>query len=113
MAATYVSNITVNSGEDFSQTFTLESADSSSPLNLTDYSVSSQMRKHAGSTTKTDFTAEALTPLTDGKIKISLTNAQTSALKSGRYVYDVVIESGGTKTRVLEGMVLVRQGVTR
>ena len=113
MAATYVSNITVNSGEDFEQTFTLESTDSSSALNLTGYSVSSQMRKHAGSSTKTDFTAEALTPLTDGKIKISLTNTQTSALKAGRYVYDVVIEIEGIKTRVLEGMVLVRQGVTR
>jgi hypothetical protein len=113
MAATYVSNITVNSGEDFNQTFTLESADSSSPLNLTGYSVSSQMRKHAGSTTKTDFTAEALTPLTDGRIMISLTNTQTAALKAGRYVYDIVIEKGSTKTRVLGGMVLVKQGVTR
>ena len=113
MAATYVSNITVNSGEDFEQTFTLESTDSSSALNLTGYSVSSQMRKHAGSSTKTDFTAEALTPLTDGKIQISLTNTQTSELKAGRYVYDVVIEKDSTKTRVVEGMVLVRQGVTR
>lgn len=113
MAATYVSNITVNSGEDFNQTFTLESADSSSPLNLTGYSVSSQMRKHAGSTTKTDFTAEALTPLTDGRIMISLTNTQTAALKAGRYVYDIVIEKDSTKTRVLGGMVLVKQGVTR
>ena len=113
MAATYVSNITVNSGEDFSQTFTLESADSSSPLNLTGYSVSSQMRKHAGSTTKTDFTAEALTPLTDGRIMISLTNTQTAALKSGRYVYDIIIEKDSTKTRVVGGMVLVKQGVTR
>ena len=113
MAATYVSNITINSGEDFSQTFTLESADSSSPLDLTGYSVESQMRKYAGSATKTDFTAEALVPLTDGKIKISLLNSATSSLKSGRYVYDIVISISGTKTRVIEGMVLVRQGVTR
>lgn len=113
MAATYVSNITVNSGENFNQTFTLESADSSSPLNLTGYSVSSQMRKHAGSATKTDFTAEALTPLTDGRIMISLTHTQTAVLKAGRYVYDIVIEKDSIKTRVLGGMVLVKQGVTR
>ena len=113
MAATYVSNIIINSGEDFAQTFTLESSDSSSPLNLTGYSVSSQMRKHSGSTTKTDFTAEALTPLTDGRIMISLNNTQTSTLKAGRYVYDIVIEKDSIKTRVLGGMALVRQGVTR
>jgi hypothetical protein len=35
-------------------------------------------------------------------------------LKPGRYVYDVVIEDEfGVKNRVIEGMVLVTEGVTR
>jgi hypothetical protein len=38
----------------------------------------------------------------------------TSTLKPGRYVYDVVIVDGsGTKTRAVEGSVIVRGGVTR
>jgi len=113
MAATYVSNITINSGEDFSQTFTLESSDSSSPLNLDGYTVTSQMRKHAGSSTKTDFTTSVVSPASDGTIKLTLANTSTVNLKAGRYVYDIVIEKDSVKTRVLEGMVLVRQGVTR
>ena len=44
---------------------------------------------------------------------ISLTNAQTNAMKAGRYVYDVEItSSGGTKTRVLEGQLEITPGVT-
>lgn len=113
MAAAYVSNITINSGEDFAQTFTLESSDSNSPLNLDGYTVTSQMRKYAGSATKTDFTAVVLSPSSSGKIKLSMANTTTVDLKSGRYVYDIVIEKDSVKSRVLEGMVLVRQGVTR
>ena len=112
MAATYVSNITINSGEDFSQTFTLESSDSSSPLNLDGYAITSQMRKYAGSATKTDFTTSVVSA-SNGIIKIVLANTATVNLKAGRYVYDIVIEKDSVKTRVLEGMVLVRQGVTR
>ena len=46
-------------------------------------------------------------------ISLSLTHEQTSALKAGRYVYDIVLTSGDSKTTVVEGSVLVREGVTR
>jgi hypothetical protein len=113
MAAVYVSNIVINAGADFSQTFNLESSDTSSALNLTDYTVSAQMRKYSGSLTATSFTTNVGTPATLGKITISLTSEQTISLKPGRYVYDIVIDRSDVKTRVIEGMVLVREGVTR
>jgi hypothetical protein len=114
MASVYVSNIVVNSGADFDQTFTLEDPATSSLYDLTNYTVTSQVRKHSGSSTYTNFTVTLVEPQTSGKIIISLTPTQTSALKPGRYVYDILIESpGGLKTRVVEGMVLVREGVTR
>ena len=56
MASVYVSNIVINSGTNFSQNFTLESSDTDSGLNLTGYTVDSQMRKYAGSSTAVDFT---------------------------------------------------------
>ena len=113
MAAVYVSNIVINAGADFSQTFNLESSDTSSALNLTDYTVSAQMRKYSGSLTATSFTTNVSTPATLGRITISLTSEQTISLKPGRYVYDIVIDRSDVKTRVIEGMVLVREGVTR
>ena len=51
MAAVYVNNLVINAGSNFSQTFTLESSDTNSTLNLTGYIVESQMRKYAGSST--------------------------------------------------------------
>jgi hypothetical protein len=113
MAAVYVNNLIINAGSNFSQTFTLESSDTSSPLNLTGYTVQSQMRKYSGSSTAINFTSSIILPETLGKILISLTATQTTSLKPGRYVYDVLITTGSTKTRVIEGMVLVRDGVTR
>ena len=111
--AVYVSNIVVNAGADFGQVFTLNSSSTSSALNLTGYSVKSQMRKHAGSTGVTTFTASVY-DAPSGKIKIGLTTTSTSSLKPGRYVYDVVItDTSNVVTRVIEGMVLVREGVTR
>ena len=71
------------------------------------------MRKYAGSSTAINFTSSIVSPQTSGKILILLTAAETTNIKPGRYVYDVLITTGPTKTRVIEGMVLVRDGVTR
>ena len=114
MAAVYVNNIVVNSGSDFSQTFTLEGSDTNSAFNLSGYTVNAQMRKWAGSSTSVTFTSTIELPATSGKILIRLTAAQTTSIKPGRYVYDVVItDPYGIKNRVIEGMVLVTEGVTR
>lgn len=114
MSAIYVNNLIINSGSDFSQTFTLESSSTNSALNLTNFEVDSQMRKWHGSSFAIQFDAEILFPLTSGKILLSLTSEQTKNIKPGRYVYDVLItDNFGTKSKVIEGMVLVREGVTR
>ena len=113
MAAVYVSNLVVNAGTDFAQTFTLEDTDSNSAYDLTNATVSAQMRKHSGSSTAVDFTTSIVIPKTSGQIILALTDAQTADIKPGRYIYDVVIEIASTKTRVVEGMVLAREGVTR
>lgn len=114
MAAVYVNNLIINSGSDFSQSFTLEGNDSNSSFDLTNYTVSSQMRKWAGSSSYTAFTAEVIQPSADGQLFLSLTSTQTKQLKPGRYIYDVVItDNYGVKNRVIEGNVLVREGATQ
>jgi hypothetical protein len=114
MAAVYVNNLVINAGVDFTQTFTLEGADTNSPLDLGNYTVSAQMRKWAGSSTAVQFTSSIISPSNSGKIFIRLTAVETSTIKPGRYVYDIVItDLSGAKSKVVEGMVLVREGVTR
>ena len=45
---------------------------------------------------------------------MSLTDTVTTAMTSGRYVYDVVLtDSSGDKTRVLEGQAILTPGVSR
>tara|TARA_B100000614_G_C14520325_1_gene482335 strand:+ start:1190 stop:1528 length:339 start_codon:yes stop_codon:yes gene_type:complete len=111
--AVYTSNLTINTGTTFSQVFTLENVETNSATDLTGFTAAAQMRKHADAIAFTNFTAQIINP-TAGKIRVGLTTSQTSTLKPGRHVYDVLVtDTSGEVTRVLEGNVLVRQGVTR
>jgi hypothetical protein len=115
--AVYVSNIVIDQGFDFSTIFGLEDARTNSALNITGYGITSQLRKSPSSSTAVSFASSIVDPLV-GAIKISLTDEQTLNLRPGRYVYDVMLEygglgSGGAKYKAMEGMVLVRAGVTR
>tara|TARA_R100001460_G_scaffold46464_2_gene84011 strand:- start:5697 stop:6038 length:342 start_codon:yes stop_codon:yes gene_type:complete len=113
MAAVYVSNLVINAGSDFSQSFSLVESDDSGPLNLSGFTIAAQFRKHAGSSSKHDFTANVL-DATNGELLISLSAAASNVPKPGRYVYDIVITNAASeKTRVVEGSVLLREGVTR
>jgi len=72
------------------------------------------MRKWSGSTSATDFTVVIDTPATSGRITLSLTSEETKNLKPGRYLYDVLVtDPYSIKSRVVEGNVLVREGVTK
>lgn len=111
--AVYVSNLVINSGTDFNQTFTLEDGSTNSAINLTGYSIKAEMRKHPSSTGVTTFTS-TIYSAANGQIKIGLSTTTTASLKPGRYVYDVVVtDTSNSMSRVVEGMVLVSKGVTR
>ena len=93
--------------------FTLESAATNSATDLTGFTATAQMRKHPGSSSATDFQTSIISA-TGGRIRVGLTTSQTAALKPGRFMYDVLItDASGEVTRVLEGAVLVREGVTK
>lgn len=108
-----ISNLSVDQGA----TFTAEVAVSDNDgaiLDLTGYTAEGQIRKTYTSSTSIDFTAAIEAPTT-GNVNISLSAAQTGAMKPGRYVYDVEItnDGGTTVTRILEGQVEVTPSVTR
>ena len=110
--ASAVSNLLIYQGADFVIDFSVEN-DNGTEFNLTGYSAACKIKKHYTSSTSVTCTTAIFTPATAGRIQLSLSAAQTTAMKSGRYVYDVVITaSSGLKTRVLEGTVSVLEGVT-
>lgn len=105
-------NFYIDQGSDFSTIVTLTNADGS-VRDLTGYSISSQIRRGFESTSYVSFNATIYDALT-GKIKLNLTNIQTSAMKAGRYVYDVELTSGqNTKSKPLKGLVIIDPEVTR
>jgi len=108
----FVANITIPIGADFEQSFFLENATSNSPLNLTGYTGSSAMKKHPASMTTAANFEVSFPNLTNGQIKISLASSLTSALKPGRYCYDILLNDGSKKTRAVEGSALVTGGIT-
>ena len=108
-----ISNLFIDQDADFTTTVTVNDS-AGSALDLTNYTALGMIRKTYQSSTATTFTSAFVSPRTTGQITISLTDTQTAALESGRYVYDLVItDASGNKTRVVEGSVTVNPSVSR
>jgi len=108
-----ISNLFVDQDADFTTTVTVNDS-AGSALDLTNYTALGMIRKTYQSSTATTFTSSFVSPRTTGQITISLTDTQTAALESGRYVYDLVItDASGNKTRVVEGIATVNPSVSR
>jgi hypothetical protein len=107
-----VSNLFVDAGANYSNIITV-AASNGQALDLTGYTVASQMRKSYQSSTAYNFTASVYNAAT-GKVRLQLSDTQSSAIPAGRWLYDVEITSpSGTKTRVVEGIVTVSPQITQ
>jgi len=96
----------------FSTTVNVEDS-AGEAINLSGFSVASQIRKSYYSSTANNFTA-TVTGIANGEITLAMTAANTALLTPGRALYDLVITSPeGVKTRVIEGIVNVLPGVTQ
>ena len=110
----YPVNLTINTGASFKANFEVISVANTS-FNFTGYTGSAQMAKSVsiGSTSyavasfNVGFTSAA-----GGKFNISLGSTDTRSLTEGRYVYDVLVSSGSTVYRIIDGMILVRPGIS-
>lgn len=113
MAAVYVNNFVIDQGVDFSQKLNIETI-SDFPVNLSGYGISSYIRKHPESKNIVAGFAVSFTNPSIGEITISLGSTITSTIKEGKYVYDMILKQNGTqkKSMIMEGMVLVRSGIT-
>lgn len=107
-----ISNLVIDQGTTFSSIITLTNQDGTA-MNLTGYTVASQFRKSYQSSTATNFTASIYDAIA-GKVRLQLTPAASSAVKAGRYLYDIELTSPtGEKSRALEGLVIITPEITR
>lgn len=107
-------NLTIDQGSDFQAVIKLYST-VNTPLDLTNYGGTAQLRKSYESTSASGTFTVAIPIPSNGEIYLTMSNSSTAALKYGRYVYDVLITdtSSGVKTRAVEGIVTVMPNVTR
>ena len=110
--AVYVNNITVDTGTNFYREFYLDNIDGT-PLDLTGYTGKSEVRKHPESVGAATTFSVSFVDRTNGLIRLSLSKKETTAIKPGRYVYDVMLtDSYSKKSIVVEGMFNARLDVT-
>lgn len=110
----YVSNLVINTGSDFKDTFSVKNIDGSA-FNMSGWTISSQMAKSVSigssmypiATFNVGFTSSSA-----GKFNLSLGSNFTRNLKEGRYVYDILVSSGTTVYRIIEGNILVIPGIS-
>jgi hypothetical protein len=107
----YVRNLVINTSADFSETLELIQT-GGLPVNLVGFGASCYMRKTPESSSYVGFGVSFI-DRPNGKITISMASTVTSTLKSGRYVYDLLLIRPNT-TRVIgvEGTILVRGGIS-
>lgn len=110
----YATNLVLLGGANFKANFEVVDT-SNAAFNFTGYSGSSQMTKSVavGSTGFPAATfAVGFTSAVGGKFNISLGATASRTLNEGRYVYDVIVSSGTTFYKIVDGTILVQPGIS-
>ena len=125
--AAYSCDLIMNVGADFNAKFNIvDTANTGFNFSTTNsvgvntvsgWTGSSQMTKSTaiGSTAfpAATFTVGIDTTASSGYgLTVSLGSTDTRSVKAGRYVYDVLVGSGATVYRIIDGNILVRGGVS-
>lgn len=110
--ALFTTNLIINTGTDFEQTFTLQDDKTGGRLDLTDYTICAKLKKNYQSSSSVSFNITVADP-TSGQVKISLASTVTNTIAAGRYYYDVVVNDGTKTDKIIEGNALIKLTITR
>lgn len=114
MAASVKTNLIINQKSNFKATILVRDSATSTAVDLSGFSVVAKMKQtfESPDSSATVFFCAIPDPTT-GKIVMELTSTQTSNLRVGSYVYDVVIQdTDNFKTRIIQGTAKVDGGVS-
>ena len=111
MSAKY--NLVCDQATTFTFQFVIQ--DDSTPWNLAGYTATMTVKPFSNSATTTLLATNANGKITfnndAGRVTVNFSATDTN-LTPSRYVYDLVLTSGVTVTRILEGKFIVTPGVT-
>tara|TARA_B100001094_G_scaffold327296_1_gene385224 strand:+ start:87357 stop:87743 length:387 start_codon:yes stop_codon:yes gene_type:complete len=110
----YGVNLTIFPGSDFQANFSAYDINSGR-FNFNSWSGSSQLAKSVsiGSSMYAQGTFNfSFTSASNGEFKIAMGSTETRNLKEGRYYYDVLVSSGTTVYKIVDGNILIRPGIS-
>jgi hypothetical protein len=97
--------------------FQFQILNNQTPLNLTGYTGTMTVRPFVGASTTTVVASTAnglmVFDAVNGRVTVTISATTTGAIAAGRYSYDLVLDSGATVTRYLEGKFIVTGAVTQ
>lgn len=100
----------------FQFTISNNSSSGSTPWNLTGYTGTMTVRPFAGASTTTVVAStdngRMVLGGSNGQVTVTIDATTTGDIAPGRYQYDLVLDSGATITRILEGKFVVTAAVT-
>jgi hypothetical protein len=109
-------DISIPAGESFFFEVTLKDSTASNalPVNLTDFTASGQRREDWDTPLLADLAVSVPLPRTSGKVRVLLTDEQTSALPVSRARYDIYVSDPyGNSRKILEGFAYIERAITR
>jgi hypothetical protein len=104
MAIQEITNITINKGTDFSESFSIKQFDGN-PLLLNDCTATSKIRKYPESSFYKSFDT-SISP-ENGLITLYMSKENTVNLKTGRNYFDVLVSNGIETIKVIKGTMMV------
>jgi hypothetical protein len=103
-------NITVNRNADFTRSFQVKV--DGVAIDIAGYQFTAALKENIHETTSVAFTT-VIASAVDGLFNISLSDGATASMRSGTWVYDILMtDTAGFRTRLLEGEAFVKGGVT-
>ena len=104
----------MDQGATFENTLTITDDITNVAANIYGYTITSQMRRSYYSANASANITCTIVDANTGNVLMSMTAANTSNLRPGRYLFDVETTDGiGKVNRILEGIINVTPGVTR
>lgn len=96
--------------------FQFQLKNDNTPWNLTGYTGTMTVRPFVGANTTTVVASTAngrmVLDALNGRVTVTIAASVTDDISQGRYSYDLVLQTGATVTRILEGRFVVTGAVT-
>ena len=111
--AAYV-ELYMDQGATFNNVINITDDVTNTPVNVSGYTVTSQIRRSYYSVNATANIVCTITDASNGEVTMSLSAANTANIKAGRYLFDVkTVDGSNVVSRILEGIITVTPQVGR